>query len=194
MRITLKTLVLLPMLLVLLAPLAVYADEPCPDDPELSAACESEAPPFYVVLNRSFEDLDRPGTGCQPIILENPDCKDCCGEDEACLDAQDYVQETVCPMLAEKVEWISEAQTETVYVMCCDCPGDSEATWRYRVHVLLEDGSCPIDNLNPDCYEGLPPDTGINLPTYVIVGSLALIGVALLAVGVVVHWRGLITT
>jgi hypothetical protein len=37
--------------------------------------------------------------------------------------------------------------------------------------------------------EGLPPDTGIDLPAPIIVGGLALLGAALLAVGTVMRRR-----
>jgi hypothetical protein len=190
MRSTIRVLALILVLLALLVPLATYASGgPCPDDPELSKDCDQEAPPFYVVINRSFEDLTRPGTGCQPIILNNPDCTDCCGEDEACAAASDQVEEEVCPLLAEKVEWVSEAQTEIVYEMCCNCATDPDGTWKYRVRLLTEDGRCPIDEQNPGCYDGLPPGTGVDLPAPVIVGGLAVIGAGLLGVGLVLRRR-----
>jgi hypothetical protein len=189
MRSTLRVLALVLVLLALLAPFTGFAQEPCPDDPVLSADCNQEAPPFYVVINRSFEDLTRPGTGCQPIILNNPDCVDCCGEDTACIAADNQVVEEVCPLLATKVDWVSEAQTEVVYELCCNCVSDPDGTWRYRVRLLQEDGSCPIDRQNPDCYEGLPPGTGIDLPAPVIIGGLAVVGAGLVGVGLVLRRR-----
>jgi hypothetical protein len=125
MRSTLRVLALVLVLLAIVVPLTSFAqDGPCPDDPVLSADCNQEAPPFYVVINRSFEDLTRPGTGCQPIILNNPDCVDCCGEDAACIAADNQVVEEVCPMLAGEVDWVSEGQTEIVYELCCNCVSD----------------------------------------------------------------------
>jgi hypothetical protein len=182
--------VMILILLALLVPLTSYASGgPCPDDPVLSKNCEQEAPPFYVVINRTFEDLERPGTGCQPIILKNPDCKDCCGENKPCIEASLEVEERVCPILAEQVDWESEAQTVLVYEMCCNCADDPAGSWYYRQRLLMEDGSCPIDALNPGCYEGLPPGTGIDLPAPLVVGGLAIAGVAFLGLGVVVRRR-----
>jgi hypothetical protein len=177
------------LVLLLLAPLAAQAEGPCPDDPEAFKDCNPEAPPFYVVINRSFEDLNRAGTGCQPIILEHPECEDCCGEDEACATAEADLEENICPLLAAEVEWMDDGQTEVVYQMCCDCSQSSEGTWKYRVRILSSDGTCPIDPDNPGCYEGLPPGTGIDLPAPVIVAGLAIIGAVLLAGGVMVRRR-----
>jgi hypothetical protein len=140
-----------------------------------------------VVINRSFEDLSRPGTGCQPIILNHPECQACCSDD--CSAASSEVETVVCPELAEKVAWAGVAQTEIVYEMCCDCEADPEGLWSFRIRLLHEDGTCPIDEQNPDCYPGLPPGTGVDLPTPVIVGGLAAIGLGLVAVGVGVRRR-----
>ena len=191
MRSTVRISTLVLVLFLLLIPLAAQADGPCPDDPEASKDCNPEAPPFYVVINRSFEDLDRAGTGCQPIILENPDCTDCCGEDEDCAAAEAELEQIVCPMLAEEVEWMDAGQTEVVYQMCCDCSQSDDGEWAYRVRLLHADGTCPIDPDNPGCYEGLPPGTGIDLPAPVIIAGLALMGAALLAGGVVMRRRSL---
>jgi hypothetical protein len=191
MRSTLRISALVLLLFLLLVPLAVQASGPCPDDPEAFKDCNPEAPPFYVVINRSFQDLDRAGTGCQPIILENPDCEDCCGEDEDCMLAEADLEQNVCPMLAEEVDWMDQGQTEVVYQMCCDCSESDEGAWTYRLRLLQEDGTCPIDPDNPGCYEGLPPGTGIDLPAPVIVAGLALIGAVLVAGGLVMHRRSL---
>jgi hypothetical protein len=183
MRTILRSTALILVVLAVLAPLAASAsDGPCPDDPVASQDCNTEAPPFYVVVNRSFEDLDRPGTGCQPIILDNPDL-------ECCDAPPPELEGTVCPMLAEEVDWVSDAQTEIVYEMCCDCSTDPDGAWRFRIRLLYEDGTCPIDPQNPDCYSGLPPGTGIDLPAPLIVGGLAIIGAGLLAMGVLVRRR-----
>jgi hypothetical protein len=190
MRSALRSLILILVLLGLFIPLTGYASGgPCPDDPVLSKDCEKTAPPFYVVINRNFDDLERAGTGCQPIILKNPDCKDCCGENKPCIEASLEVEERVCPLLAERVEWVSEAQTEIVYEMCCNCANDPAGTWRYRIRLLGEDGSCPIDELNPGCYEGLPPGTGIDLPAPFVAGGLAAVGMVLVGAGLVVRRR-----
>ena len=184
MRISVMTLGLLLMLI-----LTVQASGPCPDDPEMFKDCDPDAPPFYVVMNRSFESLDRAGTGCQPIILEHPECADCCGDDEACTLAEADLEENVCPLLASKMDWADDGQTEIVYQMCCDCVEGQEGSWKYRVRLLYPDGSCPIDPDNPGCYQGTPPGTGIDQPAPIIIGSLSLIGMALLLAGLVVRRR-----
>jgi hypothetical protein len=189
MRSTLRIMGLIVVMLALLLPLGAYAsDGPCPDDPELSKDCYPEAPPFYVVINRSFEDLDRPGTGCQPIILEHPDCKACCEDEENCLPAMADLEDNVCPMLADRVDWEAQDGDVLVYQMCCDCATDPDGEWTYTVRILQEDGSCPIDE-DQWCQEGLPPGTGIELPAPVIVAGLALLGAALLAAGMLVRRR-----
>jgi hypothetical protein len=183
MRPTLRIAALLLVLLALLVPLVTYAsDGPCPDDPVLSKDCVSTAPPFYVVTNRSFEDLDRPGTGCQPIILNNPDL-------ECCEESPPELEDVVCPMLADEVMWVDPDQTEIVYEMCCDCSTDPDGEWRFRIRLLSEDGTCPIDPDNEGCYDGLPPGTGIDLPAPVIVGGLAVVGLGLLTTGALVRRR-----
>jgi hypothetical protein len=192
MRSTLRVLALILVLLALLAPFTALASNgPCPDDPVASQNCDTEAPPFYVVINRSFEDLTRPGTGCQPIILNNPDCTDCCGDDAACAAASNQVVTDVCPLLVDRVEWTNLDQTEIVYEMCCDCAADPAGTWNYRIRLLHQDGTCPIDPANQGCYEGLPPGTGIDLPAPVIIGGLAVIGAGLVGVGLVLRRRSM---
>jgi hypothetical protein len=196
MRSILRILALLLVLLLLLLPLAAQAEGPCPDDPELSKDCDPDTPPFYVVINRSFEDLDRVGSGCQPIILDFPDCIDCCDEDEDCADARDYLEEEVCPMLAdERVDWDEEDEPVVLYEMCCDCATDPDGEWRYTERELYEDGTCPIaldENEEPlECIEGLPPGTGIDLPAPVIIGGLAIIGAVMLGAGLLVRRRTL---
>jgi len=194
MRSTLRIAALIVVLLALLLPLATYASNgPCPDDPELSKDCVKEAPPFYVVINRSFEDLNRPGTGCQPIILKHPDCTDCCGENDACIEASNDLETRVCPLLAQKVQWANADQTAVVYEMCCNCAANPEGDWRFHVRVLHQNGTCPIDPQNPECSTGLPPGTGIDLPVPVIVGALVVLGAGLLAAGVLVRRRTLRT-
>jgi hypothetical protein len=189
MRSTLRIAGLLLLLSALLLPLVGHAQTvKCPDDPNIP--CVSETPPFYVVINRSFEDLTRTGSGCQPIILNHPDIVDCCGESAALAAANFDVETNVCPLLADRVTWPVNGDTPTVivYQMCCDCSTTTDE-WRYRVRLLQPDGTCPIDPQNPGCYEGLPPGTGIDLPAPLIVGGLALLGVALVTTGMVVRRR-----
>jgi hypothetical protein len=192
MRSTLRVLALAVVLVALLVPFTSFAQGgTCPDDPVLSANCDQEAPPFYVVINRDFEDLTRAGTGCQPIILNNPDCVDCCNEEDAACSAADaQVVTDVCPELATRVDWTTTTSA-VVYEMCCGCATEGCDSWHYRVRLLAEDGTCPIDPDNPDCYEGLPPGTGIDLPAPVIVGGLAILGAGLLGVGLVLRRRTL---
>jgi len=164
----------------------------CPDNPELAKNCASDAPPFYVVTNRTFEDLSRPGTGCQPIILNHPDCKNCCdtGQDSvtACNQVEADMVNRVCPLLAKRVDWSQSPGTETVYQMCCGetplCQGNQ---WSYRIRVLLPNGTCPIRD--ETCYSCLPPGTGIDLPAPIIVGGLGILGVLLAGVGIVIRRR-----
>jgi hypothetical protein len=188
MKSTLRILVLAVLLLALMAPLTSFAQEPCPDDPELSATCVQDAPPFYVVVNRDFEDLTRLGTGCQPIILNHPDCTGCDVQSTACDDVETQMTDEVCPMLADEVDWTTATVTATVYEMWCACATAGCDAWQYTVRVLDSAGNCPVD---PDqvCVEGLPPGTGIDLPAPVIVGGLAVIGVGLLGVGLVLRRR-----
>lgn len=188
MRSTLRILVLAVILLLVLVPLAAQADGPCPDDPEKSKDCSTEPNEFYVVINREFEDLSRPGTGCQPIILKNPDCERCCDGDDACLTASEQVEERVCPILAKKVDWTAVTDHVPVYEMCCDCASDPDGQWTWRVRQLEQNGDCPVFQ---GCTEGLPPGTGIDLPAPVILGGLVAIGAVLLAAGLLVRRRTL---
>ncbi len=183
MRSTLRITALILVLLVLLVPVAGYASGgPCPDDPELSKTCVKEAPPYYVVINRAEEHLypERPGSGCQPIILKHPDCKDCVSTE--CDDID--VEAEVCKLLPPP----PAGETYVVYEMCCACAIDPAGEWLVRTRDLQPDGTCPI-RAPGDWVEGLPPGTGIDLPAPFIVGGLAVIGVALLAAGVVVRRR-----
>jgi hypothetical protein len=187
MRGTLRIFALILVLLALLIPMATFASGgPCPDDPELSKDCDAEPPPFYVVVNRAEEHLDdRPGTGCQPFILDHPDCDDCL-TDAACA-AIDVEAEVCGPMLHKRVE---EGGVDPIlYEMCCDCGTDPAGSWLFRVRIWESDGDCPIDPLNPDWIEGLPPGTGIELPAPLVVGGLAILGVGLVASGVLVRRR-----
>lgn len=188
MRSMLRITALILVLIALTVPLVANASNPgpCPDDPQKSLTCASEAPPYYVVVNRSVEYLpwDRPGTGCQPFILKNPDCKDCTTPDADCA-AIDVEAELCQPYLRA-----AAGTTETVYEMCCNCASNPAGDWVYRTRDLDEDGNCPVSS---DWETGLPPDTGIDLPVPVIVAGLALIGAGLLAAGMLVRRRTLRT-
>jgi hypothetical protein len=180
LRISAITLVLLALTI----PLVGYAsDGPCPDDPVLSQTCLTEAPPYFIVTNRSEEHLaDRPGTGCQPFILANPDCLDCTNDADPACSSIDVDVEVCQAVMAPR--GLPEGD---VYEMCCNCAIDPDGTWVYRVRYF--DGSaCPKPG---DWMDGLPPGTGIDLPAPFIVGGLALLGAGLLAAGLVVRRRSL---
>jgi hypothetical protein len=184
MRSTLRITAFVFVLLMLLVPLAAYAnDGPCPDDPVLSQTCTPNTPPFYVVSNRSFDRLDaEAGTGCRPWILNNPDCEDCAGGSAECLAAEQQVNDIVC---AVGMPAAGAQPGDILYEMCCDCSVNADGDWVYREWVF--DGTdCAANGPGP-WQEGLPPDTGIDLPAPIIIGGLALIGAALLAAGLVVR-------
>jgi hypothetical protein len=187
MRSKLRITALILVLIALMVPLVTYASNggPCPDDPELSLTCAQTAPPYYVVVNRSVDYLPwaRPGTGCQPFILANPDCKDCATPDAAC-GAIDVEAKLCQPYLRA-----ATGTTETVYEMCCNCATNPDGDWVYRVRTLDDQGNCPITS--EGWQRGLPPNTGIDLPVPIIVGGLALIGAGLLAAGLLVRRRTL---
>jgi hypothetical protein len=185
-------------LVALVVPLATYASGgPCPDDPVASQNCDATAPPYYVVLNRSEEHLaDRPGTGCQPWILNHPTCLDCTGkecEPEPPMSAgsPDREAEVCLPMLS--VRKTDNGADPILYEMCCDCTTTAGA-WKFRLREWHADGTCPIVDPDEGWFEGLPPGTGINLPAPLIIGGLAVIGAGLLAAGVLVRRRTLKTT
>jgi hypothetical protein len=189
MRSVPKLVALVLALLVLFVPLVAYASDegPCPDDLEMMKDCDQEAPPHYVVINRSVEFKDRPGTGCQPIILKNPECKDCTGPDCTTID----VETEVCkPLLAGKVP---SGETQIVYEMCCACASNPEGDWAFRIRDLDSEGNCPISQDNPDWIRGLPAGTGIDLPAPIIAAALAVAGLGLLVLGVVLRRRATAT-
>ena len=184
-------------LLALLVPLAAYAsDGPCPDDLEAFKDCDIEAPPYYVVLNRSQEHLtDRPGTGCQPWILNHPECKDCSGKECEPLPpmsagSPDIEAEVCGPMLSKRQE--DNGQDPILYELCCDC-STAQGEWKFRIREWRADGTCPVTQPADGWYDGLPPGTGIELPVPVIVGGLVVIGAGLLAAGAVLRRRTLST-
>jgi len=197
MRSILRIAALVLMLLALLLPLVAYASGgPCPDDPVASKNCDNEAPPYYVVLNRSEEHLtDRPGTGCQPWILKHPECKDCTGkecEPEPPMSAgsPDIEAEVCKPMLSMRKT--DNGKDPILYELCCNCT-TAEGAWLFRVREWHSDGTCPVIQPDDGWMKGLPPGTGIDLPAPVIVGGLALIGAGLVAAGLLVRRRALRT-
>lgn len=197
MRSLLRISALTLVLLALTVPLVGYAsDGPCPDDLEAFKNCDSEAPPYYVVLNRSEEHLmDRPGTGCQPWILNHPECVDCTGkecqpEPPMSAGSPDIEAEVCMAMLSMRKT--DNGNDPILYELCCDC-STPEGSWKYRLREWHDDGTCPIIQPEEGWLDGLPPGTGIDLPTPVIVGGLAVMGVGLLAAGVLVRRRTLRT-
>ncbi len=191
MRSTLRIVALVLVLLVLLVPLAAYAGGgTCPDDPVASKDCAKEAPPYYVVSNRSFERLGPEyGTGCQPWILKNPDCTTCDDSVAECLDAAALVEQEICGF--EMPEAGAQAG-DVLYEMCCNCSSTAGGTWVYRERTLQQNAAGAWECPNPgDWQEGLPPETGIDLPAPIIIGGLALIGAALLTAGLLVRRRTL---
>ncbi len=190
MRSILRITLLMFVLLALLAPVASYASGgPCPDDPEASKTCAQTAPPFYVVVNRDFDRLGpKYGTGCQPWILNNPDCKDCDSGSDACVAAAIDVEQIIC---GREMPNAGAQEGDTLFEMCCDCAGDPKGTWMYRTRILqfneeIEAWECPQFS---EWEKGLPPDTGINLPAPLVVGGLAIVGVGLVGTGLVVRRR-----
>jgi hypothetical protein len=186
MRSTLRIAALILVLVALLLPLATYASGgPCADDPVASANCVKDAPPYYVVINRSVEYLypDRPGSGCQPIILKHPECTDCISAECAAIDVEDEVCQYLPPPAA--------GDTQIVYEMCCACAANPAGEWLFHVRELRPDGTCPLTQ--EGWLRGLPPGTGIDLPVPVIIGALVVLGAGLLAAGVLVRRRTLRT-
>ncbi|MGD8904334.1 MAG: hypothetical protein PVI67_12275 [Anaerolineae bacterium] len=180
MRSILRVSALILVLLALMMPLVAYAQVPCPDD--LTVECLPDAPPYFVVTNREEEHLaDRPGTGCQPFILANPDCKDC-ATDAACLAID--INADVC----EAVMAPRGLPAGDVYEMCCACAVDPTGDWVYRVWYF--DGStCTLESEGWE--EGLPPGTGIDLPAPLIIGGAVVLGAGLLAAGLLVRRRSM---
>jgi hypothetical protein len=176
MRSTWRILALMLVLLLLLVPLAAQADGPCPDDPDID--CYPDTPPFYVVINRDFEDFNRKGSGCQPIILNNPGCKDC-----------GLIECTAIDIEGDVCQYLPAAAGDTLYAMCCDCATDPDGQWWYTEYELDGAGGCTMVSEGP--MPGLPPGTGIDLPAPVIIGGLAIIGAVLLGAGLLVRRRTL---
>lgn len=183
---------ILVLLLLLLVPLAARAsDGPCPDDPVASKNCAREAPPYYVVSNRSFERLGPEyGTGCQPWILNNPDCTDCDSESDECHAAAVDVEQTICGF--GEMPDAGAQEGDVLYEMCCNCPAsDPAGTWMYRERILQKNPDtgvweCP----DPGPWQtGLPPNTGIELPAPLIISGLAVVGAVLVAAGMLLRRR-----
>ncbi len=170
MRSALKSTALILVLLALLVPFVGYAQAPCPDDPAAFADCDPEPPPYYVVINRSVEYFDRPASGCQPIILNHPECEDCTAP-ECDID----IETEVC-------QYLPAAAGDTLYAMCCNCALDPEGEWLYQIYTLDGLGGCTL--ASEGWIEGLPPNTGIDLPAPVIVGGLAVLGLGLVVLAI----------
>lgn len=182
MRSILKSTSLVLVLLALVVPLAAYAaDGPCPDDPVASQDCYTEYPPYFVVVNRDEEHLaDRSGTGCQPFILNHPDCEDCTDPADPACSAIDVDAEVCQAVMAPRGYPAGD-----LYELCCDCAENPDGDWVYRLRRFDGTFCSPVGEWN----EGLPPGTGIELPTPIIVGGLAVIGAGLLAVGILLRRR-----
>ena len=176
MRSTLRIAALIVVLPVLLVPLGTYAAEPCPDDPTGSANCLDTAPPYFVVLNRSVEIFDRPGTGCQPIILDHPECQDCTAPECTGIDIEDEV-----------CQYLPAAAGDELFVLCCNCAADPAGDWMYATYELDGTGGCTM--VSDGFMQGLPPGTGIDLPAPIIIGALVLAAAVLVAAGLVVRRR-----
>ncbi len=186
MRSILRISALILVLLTLIMPLAAYAQVPCPDDPTVE--CYPDAPPYFVVTNRAVAQLtDRPGTGCQPFILAHPDCTDCMSTDPADPCYLIDVDVEVC----QAIMLPRALPAGDLYELCCNCAVDPAGDWVYRVWDYDGTTGC---TLVADWQEGLPPGTGIDLPTPVIIGGAVLLGVVLLAAGVLLRRRSSLQT
>ena len=184
MRTVLRISALILVLLALMMPLAVHAQVPCPDDPNVE--CLPTAPPYFVVTNRAEAHLtDRPGTGCQPFIMANPDCTDCTNAADPACSAIDVANDLCYEVMHER-----GLQAGTLYEMCCNCATDPAGDWVYRVWDY--DGlGCEL--VSEGWQDGLPPGTGIDLPVPLIIGGAVLLGGGLLAAGLLVRRRSLQT-
>jgi hypothetical protein len=186
MRSTLRIAALIFVLLTMLLPLAAYAScgGPCPDDPVLSQTCDSTTPDFYVVANRTFDRLGpQYGTGCQPWILENPDCIGWTVTPTECADAAKDVETRIC---GGELPSSANPATDKLYEMYCD---DGHWVYRERPFTAIPGGfECDPAQAGP-WMDYLPPHTGIDLPAPLIVGGLAIAGVALVGTGFAVRRR-----
>jgi hypothetical protein len=184
MRTILRISALILVLLALVMPLVAYAQVPCPDDPNVE--CLPTAPPYFVVTNRAEAHLtDRPGTGCQPFIMANPDCVDCTNAADPACSAIDVANDLCYEVMHER-----GLPAGTLYEMCCNCIADPTGDWVYRVWDY--DGlGCEL--VSEGWLDGLPPGTGIDLPVPLIIGGAVLLGGGLLAAGLLVRRRSLQT-
>ncbi len=182
MRRTIRLIALSLILVALLVPLGAWAGSgPCPDDPVASQNCNKNAPPYFVVTNRSEEHLwDRPGTGCQPFILKHPDCKDCTNTADPNCGGIDVNAEVCQTVLRTR-----GAPAGDVIEMCCNCATNPDGDWVYRTWTF-DGNSCTGPT---EWQRGLPPGTGVDLPAPLIVGGLAVLGVGLVGAGVLVRRR-----
>lgn len=184
MRSILRISALILVLLALMLPLAANAQVPCPDDPTVE--CYPDTPPYYVVTNRAEAHLvDRPGSGCQPFILAHPDCIDCTNPLDPDCSAIDVNAEVCVAVMAPRT-----LPAGTLYEMCCNCIADPTGDWVYR-EWSFDGSACTLVS---DAWQaGLPLGTGIDLPAPLIIGGAVLLGVVLLAAGMLVRRRSLQT-
>lgn len=144
----------LTVICVLLVTLAVQAQDSIRSDLwNSSGGCNSEAPPYYVVINDSSQDLTLPGTGCNPWFLKHPEVTDCMNQ----ADLIDLEAELCIPKLSERVA--TDGFDPVLYEVCYD-HGAPQGTFMFRIREWREDGSCPFLGDNPQWLEGLPPGTG----------------------------------
>jgi hypothetical protein len=178
------------LLVALFLPVAGYAGGgACPDDLVAAQNCAQQAPPYYVVVNRDFERLGpQYGTGCQPWILEHPDCTDCSSGSQACLAAAIDVEQIIC---GYEMPNAGAQAGDVLFEMCCNCGAGANGAWMYRQRTLQHNATtnaweCPDYG---EWQSGLPPRTGIDLPAPLVVGGLGVVGAGLLAVGLVMRRR-----
>lgn len=154
MRSFMKFLALPTAVLILLIPLASYANNGrCPLDPDVD--CAMEKPPYYVIVNRSVEYLpEGAGAGCWPWALRHPEVTDCVAQ----AGSIDFEAEVCLPMLHKRVA--VDGIDPIIYEMCCNC-NTTGGRWMYRIREWRADGTCPII-VGPDGAAwglGLPPST-----------------------------------
>jgi len=177
---------LILVLLALVLPLAAYAQVPCPDDPTVE--CWPDTPPYFVVTNRAVAQItDRPGSGCQPFILEHPLCLDCTDPTDPNCSVIDVNVEVCQGIMLPRA-----LPAGDLYEMCCNCAVDPAGDWVYRVWDY--DGTTGCTLVSQVWEDGLPPGTGIDLPTPVIIGGAVLLAAVLLGAGVLLRRRSSLQT
>ena len=129
-----------------------------------------------MVLNRSVEIFQRPGTGCQPIILKHPECEDCNSPPCTSIDIEDEV-----------CQYLPAAAGDALFVLCCNCATNPAGDWMYAEYELDGTGGCTM--VSNGFKLGLPPGTGIDLPAPIIIAALVLAAAVLVAAGLMVRRR-----